>query len=122
MAYSGDAIAVSRQYPNLKYVIPESGTSVWNSTMVILKSAPEKQAAYDWINFSLKPENSATVIEASGFGSLNQAATPLISDSIKREPNWAPSNEVLAKCERIQPLDDATQALFDDYWFRLKSV
>lgn len=122
MAYSGDALAVSRQYPNLKYVIPSSGTSVWNSTMVILKSAPEKEAAYDWINFSLKPENSATVSEASGFGNFNQAATPLISDSIKREPNWAPSNEVLAKCERIQPLDDASQALFDDYWFRLKSV
>lgn len=122
MAYSGDAIALSRQYPNLKYVIPESGTSVWNSTMVILKSAPEKQAAYDWINFSLKPENSATAIEASGFGNLNQAATLLISDSIKRERNWAPSNEVLAKCERIQPLDDATHALLDDYWFRLKSV
>ncbi|MBD2775640.1 ABC transporter substrate-binding protein [Iningainema tapete] len=122
MAYSGDALAVSSQYPNLKYVIPQSGTSLWNSTMVILKTAPAKEAAYDWINFSLKAENSASVIEASGFGNLNKAATPLISDKIKNKPDWAPSKEVLAKCERIQPLDDATQTLLNEYWFRLKSV
>ncbi|MBD2100037.1 PotD/PotF family extracellular solute-binding protein [Leptolyngbya sp. FACHB-261] len=122
MAYSGDGLAIGDENPDIKYVIPAGGTSLWTDTIAIPKAAPNKAAAYAWVNALLQPENAAEISSANNFSTPNKAAIALVPEKLKNNPNWQPSEQILAKCERIQPVDEPTQALLDDYWTRLKSI
>jgi spermidine/putrescine transport system substrate-binding protein len=121
MAYSADAIALIDENPNLTFVIPEDGTSLWTDTMAIPKTAPNVDAAYAWINFMLQPENSAKVVERRKFSTPNDATFKLLPATIKNNKNLFPSEELLAKCEGIAPLPKDTTDLFDRYWTQLTS-
>ncbi|MBD2100539.1 PotD/PotF family extracellular solute-binding protein [Leptolyngbya sp. FACHB-261] len=121
-AYSGDGLQVGKENPDVKYVVPASGCTLWNDTIAMLKTAPNKDAAYEWIKYSMEPKNSAVITEAILFGNPLKAVPALLPESIKSNPGWAVAPDLLAKTEKIEPLDDTTQAIYDDYWTKLKSV
>ncbi|MGF1514956.1 MAG: spermidine/putrescine ABC transporter substrate-binding protein [Elainellaceae cyanobacterium] len=121
MAYSVDAIAATLEDDNLEYIVPASGSSVWTDTMVIPKSAPYAEAAYAWMNFMLDPEVAAKAVETLYFATPNQDAYGLLSDELKENKNLFPPEEVLAECEGIAPVGEATE-LYEEYWTQLTSA
>lgn len=121
MAYSQDAIALMDESKNLKYIVPETGSSLWTDTMVIPKTAPNPDAAYEWLNFMLEPENSAKMVERLKISTPNNAAFEKLSDELKRDENLFPSKAVLAKCEGIVPVKPEVTEIYDQYWTRLTS-
>lgn len=122
MAYSQDAIALMDESPNLKYIVPETGTSLWTDTMVIPKSAPNPDAAYEWLNFMLEPSNAAQLVERLKISTPNAAAFNKLSDSLRNDENLFPSKAVLAKCESIAPVPQEIADLYDRYWTQLTST
>ncbi|MBD0268174.1 MAG: spermidine/putrescine ABC transporter substrate-binding protein [Cyanobacteria bacterium Co-bin8] len=122
MTYSivGNALPVDN--PNLRYIIPEGGSSVWTDTMVIPQGAPNPAAAYAWINFMMEPENAAFAVEKLRFATPNESAFSLLSNEVKESETLFPSDDVLAKCESIGPLDETTTELYDKYWTELASI
>ncbi|MBF2077852.1 MAG: spermidine/putrescine ABC transporter substrate-binding protein [Synechococcales cyanobacterium T60_A2020_003] len=122
MSYSVDAISATLEDPNLNYVIPASGSSVWTDTMVIPKSAPNPEAAYAWINLMLEPEIVAGVVERLSFATPLKPAFALLSKELQENPDLFPPEEILAKCEGIAPLDDETTKLYDRFWTQLTSA
>jgi spermidine/putrescine transport system substrate-binding protein len=122
MTYSIVGNALPADNPNLRYVIPESGSSVWTDTMVIPRGAPNPAAAYAWINFMLEPENAAFAVEQLRFATPSEPAFELLPNELKESETLFPPDEVLARCENIAPLDDATTELYDKYWTELASV
>lgn len=121
MAYSVDAIAASLENPQLNYIVPSSGSSVWTDTMVIPKNAPNPEAAYAWINFMLQPEISALAVERLTFATPLKSAFELLPDELKQNDKLFPSEEVLANCEGIAPVGDASE-LYDQYWTEITSA
>lgn len=122
MAYSQDALALIEESPNLKYIVPETGSSLWTDTMVIPKTAPNPDAAYEWLNFMLEPENSAKLVERLKISTPNQAAYDKLSDDLKQNENLFPSKATLAKCEGIVPVPPTVSELYDRYWTQLTST
>lgn len=122
MSYSVDAISATLEDPNLDYVIPASGSSVWTDTMVIPKSAPNPEAAYAWINLMLEPEIVAGVVERLSFATPLKSAFALLPKEVQENTDLFPPEDVLAKCEGIAPLDDETMKLYDRFWTQLTSA
>ncbi len=122
MAYSSDAISLIEEQPSLKYVIPRSGTSIWTDTMVIPKSAPNPDAAYEWMNFMLDPANAANLVERLNFATPNKAAFEKLPTNSKNNSNLYPSQSVLTKCEGITPVPTQATDLYDKYWTQLTSA
>lgn len=122
MAYSGDGLSVARQNPDVRYIIPASGTSIWTDTLAIPKDAPNLEAAYTWINYSLKPEVAARFSSGNSFGTTNKFAKPQIADDLKRIPAWAPSAAVVAKCDRLGKLEPTVLQMYENYWTKLTST
>ncbi|WP_066379066.1 polyamine ABC transporter substrate-binding protein [Anabaena sp. CA = ATCC 33047] len=120
MCYSADAIRVSKENPKLKYVIPRSGSSLWTDTMVILKSAPNIDGAYAWINFMLQPEIAASISQRLKIATPNQAGFELLPNNIKNNVNFFPPDAILEKCERISPLGNFEE-VYERYWTQLTS-
>jgi spermidine/putrescine transport system substrate-binding protein len=122
MVYSVDAIAATLENPDLEYVIPTSGSSVWTDTIAIPKSAPNPEAAYAWINFMLEPENASRAVERLQFATPNKSAYDLLSNELKENNDLFPSEELLANCEGIAPLPQEVNELYDRYWTELRSA
>jgi spermidine/putrescine transport system substrate-binding protein len=122
MAYSVDAIAATLEDERLEYFVPASGSSVWTDTIVVPTSAPNVDAAYEWINFMLEPEVATSAVESLYFATPNAKSLDMLSDELKANEDLFPSEEVLATCEGIAPLDKETNDLFDEYWTQVTSA
>lgn len=59
MAWSGDAVQMQRERPDLKFVIPEEGAIQWFDTMVIPTGASNARGAAQWMNHFYDPEVAA---------------------------------------------------------------
>ncbi|NJN22650.1 MAG: extracellular solute-binding protein [Leptolyngbya sp. RL_3_1] len=122
MAYSVDAIDLTLQDERMEYTVPVSGSSVWTDTMVIPTSAPNVDAAYEWLNFMLDPEVSTFASESLSFATPNAQSFDMLSDELKDNEDLFPSEEILAVCEGIAPLDKETSDLYDEYWTQITSA
>lgn len=119
MAFSGDAISLARQNPNIKYVLPNSGTSIWTDTMAIPRGASNIEGAHAWINYVMKPEVAAKISDANSFGTTNKLAKSMIPDDLKAIKALEPSEAMIAKSDRITKLDPAVSQVYDGFWTRL---
>jgi spermidine/putrescine transport system substrate-binding protein len=120
MCYSADAATAIDENPDLKYVIPKSGTSLWTDTMVIPKFAPNPDAAYSWLNYMLQPAIAASIAERLNFGTPNQNAIKQLPEKIRNNPSIFAPESILPKCERLAPLGKFTD-VYDRYWTQLTS-
>lgn len=121
MAFSVDAIAATVEDDRMEYIVPASGSSVWTDTMIIPVGAPNADAAYEWMNFMLEPEVSTAAVESLYFATPNRLSLEMLSDEVRSNEDLFPSDEVLARCEGIAPVGDATD-LYDEFWTRLTSA
>lgn len=120
MGYSSDAVAVIKQNPQLNYVIPRSGTSLWSDNIVIPKTAPNVAGAYAWINFMLQPSVAAQICERLYFATPNQAAYDQLPMPLRNNQTLFPPDTLLKKSQSIAPVGDAAD-IYDRYWTRLTS-
>lgn len=56
LAWSGDALWAMEDGENLNYFVPEIGGNIWFDGWAIPKTAPNKTAAYMFINYLMQPE------------------------------------------------------------------
>ncbi|MGG6238446.1 polyamine ABC transporter substrate-binding protein [Nodosilinea sp. AN01ver1] len=122
MAYSSDAIALTLEDDRMEYIIPASGASLWTDTLAIPATAPNVDAAYQWINFMLDPEVASAAVERLFFATANQAAFNQLPAEIQNNEDLYPPEAVLAKSEGIVAVDTASTDLFDQLWTEVTSA
>lgn len=118
--YSGDAVTLIEENPNLAYAIPKEGTNKWVDAMCIPSTAKNKKEAEMFINFLLDPENAAINAEYIGYSTPNTGALELLDEEITSNPVAYPSEEVLDKSETFIDLGNDIK-IYDRAWIELKS-
>jgi spermidine/putrescine transport system substrate-binding protein len=113
--WNGDTSQAKTEQPNLAYVIPKEGCTIWGDCMCVPKSAPNKRAAHEWINYILRPEVGAALSEATGYGTPNAAAA-----KVMKNPVPYPTEEELKRLEYQVDLGKDT-ATWDQIWTEIKS-
>ncbi|NEO34797.1 MAG: spermidine/putrescine ABC transporter substrate-binding protein [Moorea sp. SIOASIH] len=120
MCYSSDAAEIMAENPDLQYVLPKSGSSLWTDTLAIPKTAPNLEGAYAWINFMLEADVAAQICERLSFATPNQKAFKLLSREIQEDPSLFPEQSALELCEGVAPVDEVSE-VYDRYWTQLTS-
>ncbi|NJM47218.1 MAG: spermidine/putrescine ABC transporter substrate-binding protein [Alkalinema sp. RU_4_3] len=120
-AYSTDAAEVVKDNPKFRYIIPQSGASLWVDTMAIPVSAPNIEAAYDWINDMLQGDVVAGLNDRLSFAPAITSAVEKLPPEVRQNPVLFPSKEDLAHCETMPPLSEAAEKTIDSYWTKLLS-
>lgn len=69
--------------PDLKVIYPKEGIGFGIMANFIPKNAPNPEAAYQFIDYILRPEVSARCYEFLGYYCTNQDADPLISEELR---------------------------------------
>lgn len=121
MTFSALGNLLPTENDNLKYVIPQSGSSIWTDTMAIPAKAPNPDAAYAWINFVLEPENAAFAAQELKLGTPNQAAFELLPTELQNNKTLYPTSEMIKVGETIAPVGSALD-LYEKYWTEAKSA
>ncbi|MFE2045804.1 PotD/PotF family extracellular solute-binding protein [Streptomyces sp. NPDC059477] len=121
-AWSGTAMAkVVAANPNVHYVLPEEGGSIWTDGLSIPKGAKNTDSAYQFINYLLKPEIAAMATDDGGSASANEKAREFIKDKKALEnPAVYASDESIAKADFL--LDPGTaMKYFQQGWTKVKA-
>ena len=115
--YSGEAIYMQEENPNLEYVVPDEGSNVWIDGWVIPKDCQNKEAAEAWINFMCDPEIALMNFEYITYSTPNEASRELIEDEAIRNSQIAfPDDAVLSRCHVYNYLGKEGDELYDYYW------
>lgn len=97
--------------PDIKYVIPQEGSDLWVDTMVILKNAEHKDAAYDFVNFMLDPKNHGWAAENILYKVPNEPAMAALSaDFLATFPNMDMGPGDLMQYEQLRDVGEAQRA------------
>ncbi len=99
IGWSGDAVQLQADNPDIQFVMPTEGCMLWSDNMVIPVGAPNPTAAYDWINYVYEPKNQAQIT------AYNNYVQPV--DGVKQI--FEQTDPALAKNPLIFPDDTFTE-------------
>lgn len=118
LSWSGEAMATIKENPDLRYAIPKEGSNVWLDSMVIPKTAQNKEGAEAFINFILEDEISKKNMLFTGYTSSNKNVKSMIDEEWASNIAAYPPQEALDRCEvfRYSP---ETAKLMAEYWLEI---
>lgn len=119
VAYSGDIIAAMAENPNLRYVIPREGGTLWTDNLVVMRHSPNQELVHEFINFLLEPEIAAQISNYLGFATPVKAAMPMIEK--RYNPLVYPTPEKRARLQIISPLEEQDNRRLSDVWAEVKA-
>jgi spermidine/putrescine transport system permease protein len=119
--WNGQFAKVMDQDPDLDYVIPKEGSSLFIDSLVIPAQAPHPELAHAFIDFTLEAEIGAEICRTMRYSSPNRAALPLLPPNIRTHPAIFPPADVLARTELIEDLGETT-VLYDRLWTEVKTT
>ena len=107
---------------NLAFSVPKEGANQNFTSLLIPEGAPHPQAAYQFINFMLRPDVIAGVTNDIYYGNDNLASRPLIDASILNDPTLYPTPEIEARLFRSDEASAATERIRTRTWTRVKTA
>jgi spermidine/putrescine transport system substrate-binding protein len=96
MGWSGDAVQLQEDNPNLEWRMPTEGCMLWSEDMVIPVGAPNPTAAEAWIDFVYKPEVQANIAEYVNYVTPVEGVQPILA---KRSPELGNNQLIFPSAE-----------------------
>jgi spermidine/putrescine transport system substrate-binding protein len=99
VAWTGDGKQLSRDIPEIKYVLGKEGGEIWSDFYAIPKGAPHPEAAYALINYLIDPKVNAKEVLAHGYPTADKRTNALLPPELLNDPIMFPAAELLAPLE-----------------------
>lgn len=115
VVWSGDALYMTEENPDLEYVIPKEGSNLWFDGMAIPKVSKHKEEAELFIDFLCRPENAFKNTDYIGYSTPNSEAKKMLPEEIKSNRLYYPLPEDVENCEVFVDLADALPE-YDRIW------
>jgi len=107
IGWSGDAIQLQADNPDIQFVMPTEGCMLWSDNMVIPVGAPNPTAAEAWMDYVYDPNNQAQITDYNYYVSPVSGVKEILQ---KQDPTAAksdlifPSEQFTAKCDTAPTL------------------
>ena len=105
----------------IAYFIPKEGAQMWFDSMVIPADAPDKEEAYAFINYMMRPDVIAKCSKVVGYANGNLESQKLLDKDLLGDPTVYPDKDTQARLFTISPLDNKTQRARTDAWRTVKA-
>ncbi len=99
MCWTNDAAQLHRDMPEMTYVLGKDGGEIWVDHYAVVKGAPNREAAYAFLDYILTPEINAKEIAAHGAPSTDSRVNALLPKEITENPILYPAKELLSALE-----------------------
>jgi putrescine transport system substrate-binding protein len=105
----------------IAYTIPKEGTIEWFDMMAIPADAPNPEAAHQFIDFILRPENIAEITNYVFFPNAVPGSLEFVDPEIAGDPSIYPPAEVMANLFPSPTYDARTDRTLTRLWTRIRS-
>ncbi|MBS0376296.1 MAG: extracellular solute-binding protein [Proteobacteria bacterium] len=85
MMWDSGAWRLNRENPDIRFVNPKSGAIAWMDTFVLPARGKNDAGAYQWINFTMRPDVAAKIAKAVGNFSASKGAEQLMEPRLKEQ-------------------------------------
>jgi spermidine/putrescine transport system substrate-binding protein len=99
---------------------PKEGAVLAVDNMVLHKSGPRPDLAYQFINFMLIPENGAQLSNMIGSGNVNAKSMPFIDEAVRNNRAVFPPPEEFRKLQQLKDLGRKERRLMNRLWTEIK--
>jgi spermidine/putrescine transport system substrate-binding protein len=112
IGWSGDAVQLQADNPNIEWRMPTEGCMLWSDNMVIPIGAPNPTAAEAWMNYVYDPKHQAQIEDYVNYVAPVTGTKQVL---IKQDPSVAknqlifPSDKFTAKCDVAPTLTGAEE-------------
>jgi spermidine/putrescine-binding protein len=127
MVYNGNASLAFQEDPNVVYICPTEGCTIWFDNLAIPTGAPHLDAAILFLNFVLDAKESILITKEYPYSNPNKAALdllktddPTLYESYMAFTGSNPPDSFLANTKPIIDVGDAT-TFYDSLWTDFKS-
>jgi len=120
MAWTGDGVQVERDNPDFTYVIPDDGGELWVDNWTVAANAPNRDAAYAFLEFILRPENSAEYTAFILFPSADPAVIPFLPEEIANNKVIYPDQDAISRMT-LSSADAYNSEARAEMWARVKA-
>jgi putrescine transport system substrate-binding protein len=107
---------------NLAFTVPKEGANENFASLLIPAGAPHPEAAYQFMNFILRPDVIAGVTNTIYYGNDNIASRSLVDPRILGDATLYPTPEIEARLYKSAEIDAATERLRTRTWTRIKTA
>ena len=126
IVWTGEAELARREVPSIDFIYPAEGPILWQDNYAIPQDAPNLDAAYAWLNYSLQGNLFWRMLEEFPYTNPSLAALefakanhPELYEAYMNSNITNTPADVLEKGHRIEDVGDATP-LFDRVWTEVK--
>lgn len=127
LVYNGNASLAYASDPNIVYICPTEGCVIWFDNLAIPKGAPHPDAALEFLNFVLEPQQSSLISKQFPYSNPNAAALdylktadPTFYASYMDFSGTNPSQAFLQNAVSLIDVGAAT-TLYDSLWTDFKA-
>lgn len=126
MTWTAEALLAQQENPAIQYVYPSEGAILWQDNYLIPADAPNLDAAYAWINYSMQPALFWQMLRDFPYNNPSNAALdyakehqPALYDAYMASNITNTPAEALAAGHRMVDVGEAT-TLYDRIWTEAK--
>jgi len=117
VGWSADIIEGRTLSKEIKFVIPQEGTLLWGDNLVIQANSPHQYAAELLLDFLMRPEINAQLVNGNGYATANEAARPFVDPELLNDPVLFPDTQKLYNVELLLlPRNVAVLKLRAEIW------
>ena len=120
ITYSGGAREMMSVNHHLHYIVPTEGSNIWFDNLVIPRTAKNKQGAYQFINFMLKPENAAQNARYVGYATPNWKAKQELPKKVTDDQAFYPPHQTMRHLQTYHDLSLKTLGVYNDLFLEFK--
>ncbi|WP_167735960.1 spermidine/putrescine ABC transporter substrate-binding protein [Nocardioides sp. 503] len=118
-AWSGDVIQAQFENPDIKFVVPEEGLSLWSDNMLVPNQATHQANAEKWIDYYYDPAVAAKLASWVNYicpvaGAREEMEK--IDSSLVDNPLIFPDDDLLSNTFDFMDLDDRQNAQYEREW------
>ncbi|PLR34593.1 spermidine/putrescine ABC transporter substrate-binding protein PotF [Chimaeribacter arupi] len=106
---------------NVAYSIPKEGALAFFDVLAMPADAKNKEEAYQFLNYLMKPDVMANISNTVYYASGNLAATPLVNADVRNNPGIYPPEDVRAKMFTLKVQEPKIDRVRTRAWTRVKS-
>jgi len=121
VGWSTDIIPLLKSMPNIKAIVPQSGTALFADLWVksAFSQADKNSVIPRWIDFCWQ------LPQAKQISILTNASSPIVvnqsREAIRNNSLLSPDRELLEKSEFIYPLPESSAKQYQDFWQEMRT-
>ena len=115
------AQAIAAAPDKLAFSFPSEGFPRYADNVAILRESSRIESAHRFIDYLLRPQVAAAIVETTHTAACNGAAQAYLPEALRSDPVLYPSADILSSGEWFAPQSASGQRLRDRLWTEIKT-